>query len=100
MNEDKTEVLFVISKNEKYLMLHHQDCCEDVYLEDICGNLDDLLGSEVLECEKVFEKLNDSEKCTEWTFYKIGTRKGFVSFRWYGSSNGYYSTTVSFIKWD
>lgn len=85
-----------------YVMLHHPDCCEHVYIEDICGDIDDLLDSPILLAEeaenppfsKDFPNENSDESFT-WTFYKLSTIKGSVTIRWYGSSNGYYSESVS-----
>ena len=100
------EIKFITESNDKYLMFHEQDCCESVWVEDICGDLTDLLNSEILEAEDVSdtmgipcseEEYNEYESVT-WTFYKIGTRKGSVTIRWCGTSNGYYSERVDFAK--
>jgi hypothetical protein len=51
----------------------------------------------LVEAEEVsdYEGENTGDESFTWTFYKFATRKGFVTVRWYGSSNGYYSEGVS-----
>lgn len=65
--------------------------------QDVCGALEDLVGSPILLAEEVSSEHNETlcgDEC--WTFYKFATIKGSVTVRWYGSSNGYYSTAVSY----
>lgn len=97
------EIIFTTNNNIKYLMIHEQDCCEDVVIEDINGDLNDLIGSPIINA---YEETNDgylNDDTDEgdtftWTFYNISTIKGTVIIRWYGVSNGYYSESVSFIR--
>jgi len=108
------EIIFSTSDGRRYMMYHCQDCCESVYVEDIIGDINDLIGSELVEAEEVSfrdkKDLPDEEKIwmtlsgddlvggdesNTWTFYKFRTSKGSVTIRWIGSSNGYYSESVS-----
>ena len=98
---DNYELVFKTTDGETYRMYHEQDCCESVVLEDVAGDLQDLVGSEILIAEEVEgESPADFEayESYTWTFYKFATRKGYVDLRWLGESNGYYSESVSFIK--
>ena len=94
------EMLTLYLSDANYVQFYHeQDCCENVYIEDIVGDLNDLVGEPILVAEEVSnynaEPLYEGEESYTWTFYKFATRKGYVDVRWYGSSNGYYSEGVS-----
>lgn len=93
---------FRCSDGSVYRMYHEQDCCESVYIEDVCGEVENLIGSEILMAEEesnIDEKpLSDWDESYTWTYYKLATLKGYVTIRWYGSSNGYYSESVEFYK--
>lgn len=106
IDKSDTEMHFELDSGEKYRLYHDQWCCEEVRIEDICGDLDDLLNSPITMAEEVTSKephngkpepnpdvWNDS---FTWTFYKLATVNGYVTIRWLGTSNGYYSEEVNF----
>lgn len=92
------EVVFASGDGRKFLMYHEQDCCESVNIEDVEGDVSDLIGSSITTAEEVdgvAEAPEYAESYT-WTFYRLVTAKGFVVVRWLGESNGYYSESVAF----
>ena len=105
-NAGDEELIFRTADGEVFKFYHEQDCCENVQINDIAGDLDDLIGSPILQAEEVSSAgLADTcgdtdswdDSCT-WTFYKFATIKGSVTVRWLGTSNGYYSEGVSFCR--
>lgn len=103
IGDSNDEIIFVTRNGDEYIMTHYQDCCESVYVDDIVGNLDDLIGEPIVmaleetNCEDTFNKEYLNESFT-WTFYKLATIKGYVTIKWLGTSNGYYSERVDFSK--
>lgn len=96
------EIIFITNEGKRYSLYHSQDCCESVTVEDIVGDLNDLVGEPILLAEEATSNENPAgvtkkyQDSFTWTFYKFATSKGYVDIRWYGESNGYYSERVDF----
>ena len=98
-------IKFVAVNGDVFEMYHEQDCCESVSVESVVGDIEDLIGSEILIAEKSSSgdnpegvEVSEYQEQFTWTFYKLATRKGYVDIRWYGESNGYYSEGVQMYK--
>lgn len=106
MENGSKEVVIYTSDGMVYLMIHEQECCEGVYLYDVCGDVEDLKGCTILLAECVSNHGEDPEDVLieykddsfTWTFYKLSTMRGDITLRWYGESNGYYSESVDFYE--
>lgn len=90
-NKGSDHISFLFSDGSCFKMYHPQECCETVEVEDICGDINDLLNIPLLGAEV---SVNNDDESAIWTFYKFHTQKGYVDIRWYGTSNGYYSEEV------
>lgn len=95
------EIRFYATSGDKFAFYHSQDCCEYVRVEEIVGDVNDLIGHPILVAEQVSSEgaaapEDKRDECHTWTFYRFATVKGTVVIRWLGESNGYYSESVDY----
>lgn len=105
VSADDDYLIFESEDGTMFKFYHDQNCCEQVSIESITGDLSDLVGSPLLVAEESDSRdmqpdqtANDYTDSFTWTFYKFATIKGHVDVRWYGESNGYYSESVD-LAW-
>ena len=101
--EEHSEKVTITFEGGSYIEQYHdQDCCESVTINQVDGNPDKFIGAIAHELiEKVLYKddmsadqLPEYTESLTATFYTLKTSKGYLDWRWYGESNGYYSESV------
>lgn len=104
-------LIFKFNNGAEIKMYHELDCCENVEIVDIDGDLQDLVGGILIDFSErkstIFDELRiqikdikPTEDSHTWTFYHIITSKASVIIRWLGESNGYYSEDVTVAVFD
>lgn len=102
--EGNDSLVFTEDDGKKWVFYHEQDCCENVQIEDVVGDLEDLVGEELTVASEASNqeyqgRFHDYRET--WTYYKFATKKGYVDVRWYGTSNGHYSERIDLkVTWD
>lgn len=91
---DEEEIIFRFEDGYIAKFYHEQDCCESVWVEDVNGDWEDLVGVPLL----VADERTEYDSGT-YTFYTFRSIKGSVDVRWCGESNGYYSESVDLIMY-
>jgi hypothetical protein len=93
------------TEKEWYRLGTTYDCCASICVESFDGDVEDLIDTPILEATCEFSELSKREYETDdnykklyWCFYKLRTKKGYVTIRWVESNNGYYSVDVEFKK--
>ena len=92
------EYFQILTDDCVYAFYHQQDCCESVLLTQVDGISDKIIGSRIVIAEVVTDEKDTEYGHITWSFYKIGTNKGMIDFRFQGESDGGYSETVDLVK--
>lgn len=95
------EIIFTCESGDKFRMYHGQDCCESVGIDDIVGDINDLRENPITMAEEISSNDAPAPEHADsftWTFYRLATLSGYVTIKWLGESNGYYSESVDFEK--
>lgn len=96
VSNDQDAIYFELENDTLVIFKHNRECCEEVNIKDIVGNLRDLIGEPLLEAEVVINENEGTRSDRQQnTFFKFTTCKANVNVSWFGTDNGYYSTTVS-----
>lgn len=102
--QENDTIVFCRDDNEVWALEHSQNCCEHVYVEDVVGDLADLEGSPLTMAEEATRDGSNEDGAPDtsvtWTYYRFATAKGYVTIRFCGSSNGYYSERVDLVRRD
>lgn len=97
VDRDEEEIRFTFS-DAVVVFYHNQDCCESVVIDDINGDINDLIGTMLIIAEERISETpegdDDPGESNTWTFYTFRSVKGSVDVKWHGESNGYYSESV------
>ena len=92
--KESNESLLIHLNTHVLEMIHQQDCCETVYLADVVGSFEDLIGYPLLEVSESTVNTATEEVSSTASYYNFRTVKASVQLRWLGESNGYYSETI------
>lgn len=98
-------ITFYCTDGANLTLYHSHECCESVEVSEIIGDIADLIDTPITLAEIAVSEnetpadvvAGESDYLGEsytWTFYKLATVRGYVTLRWLGSSNGYYSERV------
>lgn len=94
------DLFFATENGDTIRFYHEQDGWENVSVDEVCGNLKDLIGLPLVIAEEICNKDTGKHvydkygKSYTWTVHRFATEKGSVQIRWYGSSNGQFSEKV------
>jgi hypothetical protein len=99
------DLTFTMSDGSIYEMGYVPDCCATCVVESGLDDLKAMIGQKLVAVTEDSSKETPADVKQEytpesqtWTFYTFRSNKATAQLRWFGSSNGYYSESVTFRR--
>lgn len=88
-------------KDYRYGIRHFQDCCENVSLDSVDGNIHNMIGKKITDAYSMISDLPYEEyRGGTRSVYRIVAEDDYLWLEWHGRSNGYYGEGVTFFQYD
>ena len=98
LSESSEVVIINFTDGSLITQTHDQDCCETVQVEQVDGPVAKHIGAKFYGLDEKeignYEQVVNGYDSLTATFYTLKTSAGYLDWRWYGESNGYYSESV------
>lgn len=95
--EESEEIFFIMSNGDVLRMYHEVTLWEDVRIEDIGGDINNIIGVPIKESIVIIEEGDLDYGCTYTrTWFQFLTDKGYVAIRWKSLSDGCCSESVDY----
>jgi hypothetical protein len=94
-------IAFQIRGDDRWQLHGHRSHLSSVVLRDVVGDLSDLINAPIvmadMESKTNHDVIEDGDMGLTWTYYKLATRKGYVTISFRGDSlGGRYTENASF----
>ena len=93
--EDSVNIL--TGDGNEYSIYHSQSCCESVAIDSVTGDIEKMIGEEIVEAHEDSQPYEKASQSGTETIYTLKTKNNSLIIHWIGESNGYYSETPIFV---
>jgi len=94
LEPNSKEVRITFEDGSGIKQYHINDCCEVAEVSQVDATPSKFIGAIAHDFVTKTSGGETSEGHETWTFYTLKTSKGYLDWRWYGESNGYYSEEI------
>ncbi len=98
IDRKENKIMITTISGRRFMFCHNQDCCESVTIVDVDGYKQEDLKGDLLQIDyETFEPMDYCDHTTLTNIRFVCNHRTMIV-RWVGTSNGFYSETVSFCE--